>query len=174
MLSAHASTFNAWVRLAAGTSIGWGAGSHITPFTLQIGMPFGNPNPLLLLQPFIERGAQEGARPNKVTARFESCTRSISMVNMDRLKHLKSRKDARLVFGKNQNVAVHCLTKRCNFDCRIENVSSSGIFISTDQQLVKGEEIAVSFTFPNSGNSVKATGKVARVTDSGIGIEILA
>ena len=95
------------------------------------------------------------------------------MVNMDRLKHLKSRKDARLVFGKNQNVAVHCLTKRCNFDCRIENVSSSGIFISTDQQLVKGEEIAVSFTFPNSGNSVKATGKVVRVTDSGIGIEIL-
>ena len=136
-------------------------------------MPFGNPNPLLLLQPFIERGAQEGARPSKVAARFESCTRSISMVNMDRLKHLKSRKDARLVFGKNQNVAVHCLTKRCNFDCRIENVSSSGIFISTDQQLVKGEEIAVSFTFPNSGNSVKATGKVVRVTDSGIGIEIL-
>ena len=92
---------------------------------------------------------------------------------MDRLKHLKSRKDARLVFRKNQNVAVHCLTNRCNFDGRIENVSSSGIFISTNQQLPKGEEIAVSFTFPDSGNSVKATGKVARVTDSGIGIEIL-
>ena len=92
---------------------------------------------------------------------------------MDRLNHLKSRKDARLVFRKNQNVAVHCLTNRCNFDGRIENVSASGIFIATDQRLPKGEEIAVSFTFPDSGNSVKATGKVARVTDSGIGIEIL-
>ncbi|MGD9057848.1 MAG: PilZ domain-containing protein [Desulfobacterales bacterium] len=93
---------------------------------------------------------------------------------MDRLNHLKSRKDARLVFRKDQNIAAHCLTDRCNFDGRIENVSSSGIFISTDQKLPKGEEIAVSFTFPDSGNSVKATGKVARVTDSGIGIEILA
>ena len=93
---------------------------------------------------------------------------------MDRLNHLKSRKDARLVFRKDQNIAVHCLTNRCNFDGRIENVSSSGIFVSTDQKLPKGEEISVSFTFPDSGNSVKATGKVARVTDSGIGIEILA
>jgi hypothetical protein len=92
---------------------------------------------------------------------------------MDRLKHLKSRKDARLIFRKNQNVAVRCLTNKCNFDGRIENVSSSGIFVSTDRQLPKGEEIAVSFTFPDSGNCVKATGKVARVTDSGIGIEIL-
>ncbi|MGD2099949.1 MAG: PilZ domain-containing protein [Desulfobacterales bacterium] len=92
---------------------------------------------------------------------------------MDRLNHLKSRRDARLVFRKDQNVVVHCLTNYCNFDGRIKNVSSSGIFISTDQQLPQGEEIAVSFTFPDSDNSVKATGKVARVTDSGIGVEIL-
>jgi Tfp pilus assembly protein PilZ len=91
---------------------------------------------------------------------------------MERLKHLKSRKDARLVFKKNQSVAVHCLTNTCNFDGHIQNVSSSGIFISTEQQLPMGEEIAVSFTFPESGNCVKATGKVVRVTNSGIGIEI--
>ena len=93
---------------------------------------------------------------------------------MDRINHLKSRKDARLVFRKNQDVAVQCLTGRCNFDGRIENVSASGIFVSTDQQLPAGEEIAVSFTFPDSGNRVNATGKVARVTQAGIGIEILA
>ena len=92
---------------------------------------------------------------------------------MDRLNHLKSRKDARLVFRKDQNVAVHCLTEKCNFDGRIENVSSSGIFISTDQQLPREEEIAISFTFPDSGNRVRATGKVARVTPTGIGVEIL-
>ncbi|MGD9237461.1 MAG: PilZ domain-containing protein [Desulfobacterales bacterium] len=92
---------------------------------------------------------------------------------MDRLNQLKSRKDARLVFRKNQNVVAHCTTNRCKFDGRIENVSSSGMFVSTGQQLPKGEEIAVSFTFPDSGNSVRATGKVARVTHSGVGIEIL-
>ncbi len=91
---------------------------------------------------------------------------------MDRLNHLKSRKDARLVFRRNQEVAVRCLTNTCNFDGHIKNVSSSGIFITTNQHLPIGEEIAVSFTFPDSGNHVKATGKVARVTNSGIGVEI--
>jgi hypothetical protein len=67
---------------------------------------------------------------------------------MDAHKHLKSRKDARLIFRKNQKVAVRCLTDRCNFEARIQNVSSSGIFIKTDQELPVGEEIAVSFTFP--------------------------
>ena len=41
MVSAHAGTSNSGFWLAAGTSIGWGAGSHFTPFTLQIGMPLG-------------------------------------------------------------------------------------------------------------------------------------
>ena len=91
---------------------------------------------------------------------------------MDRLNHLKSRKDSRLVFRKNQDVVVRCLTNTCNFDGRIQNVSSSGIFITTNQHLPIGEEIAVSFTFPDSGNHVKATGKVARITNSGIGVEI--
>jgi Tfp pilus assembly protein PilZ len=91
---------------------------------------------------------------------------------MDAHKHLKSRKDARLIFSKNQNVAVRCLTDRCNFEAKIQNVSSSGIFIKTDQELPVGEEIAVSFTFPDSGNQVRATGKVVRTTYSGMGIEI--
>lgn len=91
---------------------------------------------------------------------------------MNAHKHLKSRKDARLVFRKNQIVSVRCFTNRCNFDARIQNVSSSGIFIKTDQELPVGEEIALSFTFPDSGNQVMATGKIVRITDSGMGIEI--
>ena len=93
---------------------------------------------------------------------------------MDAHKHMKSRKDARLFFNKNQKVTVRCLTDRCNFDARVQNVSSSGIFIKTDQQLPVGEEIAVSFTFPDSGNQVNATGKVVRTTHSGMGVEIQA
>jgi Tfp pilus assembly protein PilZ len=91
---------------------------------------------------------------------------------MDAHKHLKSRKDARLIFSKNQKIAVRCLTDTCNFVARIQNVSSSGIFIQTNQDLPVGEEIAVSFTFPDSGNPVRATGKVVRTTYSGMGVEI--
>lgn len=91
---------------------------------------------------------------------------------MDAHKHLKSRKDARLIFSKGQKVAVRCLTDTCNFDARIQNISSSGVFIKTDQELPVGEEIAVSFTFPDSGNQVRATGKVVRTTDTGMGVEI--
>ena len=92
---------------------------------------------------------------------------------MDAHKHLKSRKDARLFFKKNQKVAVRCLTDTCNFDARIQDISSSGVFIETDQGLPVGEEIAVSFTFPDSGNQVRATGNVVRTTHSGMGVEIL-
>ena len=91
---------------------------------------------------------------------------------MDAHKHLKSRKDARLMFSKNQKVAVRCLTDTCNFNARIQDVSSSGVFIETDQELPVGEEIAVSFTFPDSGNQVRATGKVVRITEVGMAIEI--
>ena len=91
---------------------------------------------------------------------------------MDAHKHLKSRKDARVIFRKNQKVAVRCLTDRCNFEARIQDVSSSGVFIKTDQELPVGEEIAVSFTFPDSGNQVNATGKIVRTTHSGMGVEI--
>jgi Tfp pilus assembly protein PilZ len=91
---------------------------------------------------------------------------------MDANKYLKSRKDARLVFSKNQNVIVRCLTNRCKFDASVQNVSASGIFIKTDQALPVGEEIAVSFKFPKSGNQVQAAGKVVRITSAGIGMEI--
>ena len=91
---------------------------------------------------------------------------------MNAHNQLKSRKDARLFFSKNQKVTVRCLTDSCNFKARIQNVSTSGVFIKTDQQLPVGEEIAVSFTFPDSGNQVNATGKVVRTTYSGMGVEI--
>jgi len=91
---------------------------------------------------------------------------------MDLLKNLKSRKDARLVFSRSQNVSVRCSTDTCKFDATIQNVSSSGIFIKTHQKLPIGQEIAISFTFPESGNQVQAAGKVVRITDSGIGLAI--
>ena len=91
---------------------------------------------------------------------------------MDQLGQLKTRKDARLYFNKNQPVAVRCITGQCNFEATVKNVSSSGIFISTHQDLQIGEKIAIKFTFPKSGNQVQATGEVVRTSAAGIGIEI--
>jgi Tfp pilus assembly protein PilZ len=91
---------------------------------------------------------------------------------MDAHKQLKSRKDARLVFKKDQNITVHCLTNQCQFDASVQDVSTSGIFIKTRQALPVGEEIAVSFKFPESGNQVQVAGNVVRTTSAGIGMEI--
>ncbi len=91
---------------------------------------------------------------------------------MDPLKHLKTRKDARIYFNKNQPVTVRCLTGQCNFEATIQDVSSSGIFISTAQDLQIGEEIAIKFKFPKSGNQVQATGEVVRTSEAGIGVEL--
>jgi len=124
----------------------------------------------------------KGVRPNPLAGYHDfTCHRDNRLsgyqekreeILMNAHKYLKSRKDARLVFRKNQIVSVRCFTDRCNFDARIQDVSSSGIFIKTDQELPVGEEIALSFTFPDSGNQVMATGKIVRTTDSGMGIEI--
>lgn len=91
---------------------------------------------------------------------------------MDAHQQLKSRKDARLVFKKDQNVMVRCLTNQCQFDASVQDVSTSGIFIKTGQRLPVGEEIAVSFKFPESGNQVQVAGKVVRTTSAGVGMEI--
>lgn len=130
----------------------------------------------------IQKQRVKWCRPNSVDSgidfagdrdyRFFGNQEKRKEVLMDRLKHLKTRKDARLYFNKNQPVGIRCLTGRCNFEATIQDVSSSGIFISTHQVLQIGEEIAIKFTFPESGNRVQATGEVVRTTDSGIGVEV--
>jgi len=84
----------------------------------------------------------------------------------------KERKDVRLYFKRGQSVIANCQTDNCKFEGVIQNVSSSGVFINTVKPMAVGQEIALSFKFPDSGNKVMATGEIVRATYSGIGVEI--
>ena len=81
------------------------------------------------------------------------------------------RKDARKYF-KERPISVNCETEECKFNAQITNVSASGVFIKTDQPLNLGQEIAMVFGFSGSGETVMATGEVARTDLSGAGVEI--
>ena len=38
--------------------------------------------------------------------------------------------------------------------------------------LLRAQEIALTFTFPQTGQTIKATGEVVRITHEGVGVEI--
>jgi len=95
-----------------------------------------------------------------------------SILKFARIANKKERKDVRLYFKAGQSVVADCQTDNCEFEGVIQNVSSSGVFINTVKPMSIGQEIALSFKFPGSGNKVMATGEIVRATYSGIGVEI--
>ena len=54
----------------------------------------------------------------------------------------------------------------------LQNFSSSGVFIITGEALPVGQEVAMTFTFPDSKETVMATGEIMRSTKSGIAVKI--
>lgn len=81
------------------------------------------------------------------------------------------RKDARKSFA-DRRIPVRCETAHHHFTAILNNVSSSGVFIETDKPVEMGQEIAIGWIFPTSGNSVMATGEVVRNEALGLGIRI--
>jgi len=55
----------------------------------------------------------------------------------------------------------------------IHDISIGGAFIKTDQPLVIGQEIALSFSVPNFEKSFELAGKVMRCNDEGIGVRFM-
>lgn len=53
----------------------------------------------------------------------------------------------------------------------IRDISVGGAFIKTDQPLVIGQEVALSFSVPNIEHSLDLTGKVVRCNGEGIGVK---
>ncbi len=53
----------------------------------------------------------------------------------------------------------------------IRDISVGGAFIKTDQPLVIGQEVALSFSVPNIDHSLDLTGKVVRCNGEGIGVK---
>ncbi|TFG92466.1 MAG: hypothetical protein E4H15_03655 [Syntrophobacterales bacterium] len=55
----------------------------------------------------------------------------------------------------------------------IHDISINGAFIKTDQPLVMGQEVALSFSVPNFEKSFELLGKVVRCNSEGIGVKFL-
>ena len=51
------------------------------------------------------------------------------------------------------------------------NISEGGVYIETSTPFSIGKEILMTFSFPNSSNHLKLTGRIVRVEDSGIGVQ---
>ena len=63
-----------------------------------------------------------------------------------------------------------CKTRDSAFIAPICDISSDGVFIKTTRQFSIGEEVAMTITFPSTGESRMVTGEVVRVTPEGVGI----
>ena len=63
-----------------------------------------------------------------------------------------------------------CKTRDCAFIAPISNISSNGVFIKSNRHLSVGQEVAMTITFPSTGESHMVTGQIVRVTSEGIGI----
>jgi hypothetical protein len=53
----------------------------------------------------------------------------------------------------------------------IENISASGAFIRKTGDFYQGQPITMTFTAPVKQTGIKMYGKIARITDEGLGIE---
>jgi Tfp pilus assembly protein PilZ len=82
------------------------------------------------------------------------------------------RKDTRKFFKNDQKITVECRTIKSQFRGWIQDISSSGVFISTDKVLSVGQELAMTFTFPDSKETIRASGEIIRSTNSGVAVEI--
>lgn len=87
------------------------------------------------------------------------------------IKNLEERHDARKKFNATQPVIAACRTRDSNFEAFIQDVSSSGVFIKTTKHLFAGQEIAMTFTFPQTRKTIMATGEITRITYDGAGVK---
>ena len=53
----------------------------------------------------------------------------------------------------------------------IKDISGSGVYIQTSRPFSVGQEVVLTFQFPDSQKHVKITGRIARVNDAGIGVQ---
>jgi len=53
----------------------------------------------------------------------------------------------------------------------VQDISGSGINIQTSGSFSVGQDVVLTFPFPDSEKHVKITGRIARVADTGIGVQ---
>jgi len=87
------------------------------------------------------------------------------------LEDSEDRKDSRILFNGKNPVTAECLTMDCQFKASIQDLCTSGVFINTDRKFSIGQEISITFWFPESGKKIMASGKIVRIAYSGIGVK---
>ena len=53
----------------------------------------------------------------------------------------------------------------------IKDISGSGVYIQTSRPFSVGQDVVLTFPFPDSSKHVKITGRIIRVDDTGIGVQ---
>lgn len=82
----------------------------------------------------------------------------------------EKRKDARKKVNGLRLVVADCRTMEGDFQAPVNNISSGGIFIDTQQHLFVGQEIAMKFDFPGTRKTIMANGEIVRTSFEGAGI----
>jgi Tfp pilus assembly protein PilZ len=100
----------------------------------------------------------------------DSLDRYSTFITNGQTRNLERRKDARKKVDESQLMVASCRTMDRDFQAFIENISSGGIFINTNQHLFAGQEIAIKFDFPDARNTIMANGEVVRTSMEGVGI----
>ena len=87
------------------------------------------------------------------------------------IKNLEERLDSRKKFRATQPLIAACRTCDYDFEAFIQDVSSSGVFIKTTKNLFTGQEIAMTFTFPQAQKPIMVTGEIVRISYDGAGVK---
>ncbi len=53
----------------------------------------------------------------------------------------------------------------------VQDISGSGVYIQTARPFSVGQDIVMTFPFPDSQKHVKITGRIARIDETGIGVQ---
>ena len=101
----------------------------------------------------------------------ETETRHLLKELEERRKTAQKNEDKRKHPRKRTFIHVDCSGNKCVFTDFIQNISVSGLYIETQIPLFEDQELLMTFSPPDSGNTIKITGTVARVDSKGIGIQ---
>lgn len=116
--------------------------------------------------------------PNKMTV-SAATSRLISLIlkmppseileilkTVEEKEHAKKRRSPRV----NYFMEVDYVINEKAYRGFINNISSEGVFIETNEQFSLDQEITLTFALPNSQGHIKVSGKIVRATSEGIGI----
>ena len=87
------------------------------------------------------------------------------------IENIERRKDARKSVNSRRLVVADCQTMEGDFQAPINNISSGGVFLDTNQRLFVGQEIAIKFDFPGVHKTIMANGEIVRTSYEGAGIK---